>query len=96
MALWTIWTVSVVLLIIVGVILFSWYFPDKLDIPSHHDDGDDDDDDDDEGDNDVQVNAAKVMVKALGFKGSLLTLALHQAWKASTILSRVLQSNTNA
>ena len=43
MASWTIWTVSVVLVLIVCVLLFSMLFPDRLDIPSHHDEGDDDD-----------------------------------------------------
>ncbi|CBQ70993.1 conserved hypothetical protein [Sporisorium reilianum SRZ2] len=41
MALWTIWTVSVVLLLIVGVLVFSFVFPDKLDIPNHSDEGED-------------------------------------------------------
>lgn len=33
MALWTIWTVSIVLVIIVGVLVFSFVWPERLDIP---------------------------------------------------------------
>lgn len=43
MASWTIWTVSVLLVVIVLVLAFSMVFPDRLDIPSHHDDGEDED-----------------------------------------------------
>ncbi|SOV09032.1 uncharacterized protein UDID_03727 [Ustilago sp. UG-2017a] len=43
MATWTLCTVSVLLVIILLVLTFSFLFPDRLDIPSHHDDGQDDD-----------------------------------------------------
>ncbi|GAC98804.1 hypothetical protein PHSY_006399 [Pseudozyma hubeiensis SY62] len=43
MASWTIWTVSAVLVLIVVVLVFSFVFPDRLDIPNHSDEGDEED-----------------------------------------------------
>ena len=39
MALWTIWTVSIVLVVIVGVLVFSFVFPDRLRIPNRSEEG---------------------------------------------------------
>ncbi|KAJ1028154.1 hypothetical protein NDA13_003600 [Ustilago tritici] len=62
MATWTIYTVSVLLVIILLVLTFSFLFPDRLDIPSHHDGGQDDhdhEDDNDDGPQSLRVKAAR-------------------------------------
>lgn len=41
MTMWTIWTTAIVCAVIVAVLVFSFYFPDRLNIP-HGGDGDDD------------------------------------------------------
>lgn len=42
MASWTIWTVSALLVVIVLVLVVSFVFPDRLQIPNHSDEGDED------------------------------------------------------
>lgn len=62
MATWTICTVSVLLLIILLVLTFSFLFPNRLDIPSHHDDGQDDNDHEnanDDGPQNLPVKATR-------------------------------------
>ncbi|SNX83590.1 uncharacterized protein MEPE_02297 [Melanopsichium pennsylvanicum] len=83
MALWTIWTVSVILIIIVAVLLFSFLFPDRLNVPSHHDDGSDDDND---GDEDHFMGFAITIAIAKGALASIynLTLVLVNSTKALT------------